>query len=273
MKGSRKFFLFKLIFLAMVFSLFTTGSQPVYGEQSDSPVLARVEVEGMLDGLGLPVYAHLSDAAGQDYALVIASPEQLDRADVPYCILDKHAGKADYFILSMFAPGKRMQTKGLDNILLNDGIHVIVRASFKKVDAFTAMGFDVQRLNDTPMVLEAAPVPTDISMKAALTYDAAVAAMIGQVTQSTLATYVNGLSGENPVNIGGSPYTIVTRYTSSGTPIDKATQYVYEFMEGLGLTVSYHNWSLSGYSGRNVIGELTGTTLPNEIVLITAHLD
>jgi uncharacterized repeat protein (TIGR02543 family) len=44
-------------------------------------------------------------------------------------------------------------------------------------------------------------------------------------------------------------------------------------MQGYGLSVSYHNWSGSGYSGRNVVGELTGTTQPGEIVLITAHLD
>ncbi|MCU0285994.1 MAG: M28 family peptidase [Acidobacteria bacterium] len=44
-------------------------------------------------------------------------------------------------------------------------------------------------------------------------------------------------------------------------------------MQGLGLTVSYHNWSLGGYSNRNVVGQKTGTTSPNEIVLITAHLD
>jgi len=73
MNGSRKIFLFKLIFLAVVFSLFTTGSHLVYGERSDAPVLARVEVEGMLDGLGLPVYAHLSDAAGRDYSRQVQS--------------------------------------------------------------------------------------------------------------------------------------------------------------------------------------------------------
>ena len=110
-------------------------------------------------------------------------------------------------------------------------------------------------------------------MTLVVTYDAAIDQMIDQVTQNLVDTYVRNLSGENPVNIGGSSYTITTRHTGSGTPITKATQYLYEFMQGLGLTVSYHDWSASGYSGRNVIGEWAGTTQPEEIVLITAHLD
>ncbi len=263
----------KLIFLLVIFSFFTTGGDLVYGERADAPVLARVEVEGMLNDLGLPVYAHLLDAEGVDYALVIASEAQLDRADVQYRILDKHTGKGEYYILSMFAPGKRVPTERLDNVLLDDGKQVIVRASFREVEAFNAAGLEVEWMDRTPMVLETVPMPSDISRVKALTYDATIAQMMNQVVQAEVDDHVNGLSGEIPVNVGGSSYTIVTRHTSSGTPLEKATQYVYEFMEGLGLTVSYHNWSLSGYSGRNVVGELTGTTLPNEIVIVGGHLD
>jgi Zn-dependent M28 family amino/carboxypeptidase len=81
------------------------------------------------------------------------------------------------------------------------------------------------------------------------------------------------LSGETPVTIGGAAYTIASRYTKSGTPIPKATQYVYERMSALGLTTSYHAWSACGTSNRNVVAEKIGATRPSEIVLITAHLD
>ncbi|MFP4343261.1 MAG: M28 family metallopeptidase [Anaerolineales bacterium] len=104
-------------------------------------------------------------------------------------------------------------------------------------------------------------------------YDTLVAGFLAQVEEARVYSYTGNLSGEWPVTVGGTPYTITTRYTASGTPIAKATQYVYEFMEGLGLDVSYHHWSRSGYTGRNVIGELPGLTRPAEIVLITAHLD
>ncbi len=104
-------------------------------------------------------------------------------------------------------------------------------------------------------------------------HDTLVAGFVAQVEEARVYSYTGNLSGEWPVTVGGMPYTITTRYTASGTPIAKATQYVYEFMGGLGLDVSYHNWSRSGYTGRNVIGELPGLTRPDEIVLVTAHLD
>ena len=104
-------------------------------------------------------------------------------------------------------------------------------------------------------------------------YDPSVAAMINRVTQSTVYNYDAQLSGEVSVLIGGTPYTITTRNTRSGTPILKATQFAYEFMQAQGLAVSYHAWSACGTSGRNVIGTLPGLSKPNEIVLITAHID
>ncbi len=274
MKQLKRVFVLKFVLLFFVFSFFAAdaGQGLVYGDKADPLVLARVEVTGMLNDLKLPVYAHLQDVSGQDYALVIAPQAQLDQAGAPYRILDKNAGGADYFILYTSSADKRGQAKPPDNALHNDGKHVVIRSTFPQVERLVEAGFEVQWLGHTPMVVPP-PGREPETSALALTYDAVIAGMIDQVTQTKVETYTKNLSGVNPVIIGGSSYTIATRYTNSGTPITKATQYVYEFMQGLGLTVSYHNWSLSGYSGRNVIGQITGTTQPNEIVLITAHLD
>jgi len=271
MKRSKSIFFIKLVFLLVIFSLVTIGQGLVYSAQTDPPVLARVEVTGMLNDLQLPVYEHLQEASGKDYALVIASQAQLDQSGAQYCILDQNARGAEYFILSMLSKNRRVPTGQLKNILLDDGEHVIIRSTLKQVEHLAESGVEVKWLGHTPMVLEVAPQPEAYTL--AITYDPVINGLIGQVTQSKVDTYVKNLSGVNPVTIGGSSYTIQTRHTASGTPIDKATQYVYEFMQGKGLTVSYHNWSASGYTGRNVIGEMTGTTNPSEIVLITAHLD
>jgi PKD repeat protein len=272
MKRTRNLFLTRFVFLWVIFSFFATGQGLIFGDRTGPPVLARVEVAGMLTDLELPVYAHLQDAAGKDYALVMASPAQLDQAGVRYRILDKNVRGAEYFILTTLSRDRRMQTDELPNVLLDDGEQVIVRSSFQQVDVLAESGFDVRWLGHTPMVVRPAPEPSDVSVLA-VDYDAVIEQMINQVSQSTVEAYARNLSGENPVNIGGSDYTITTRYTDSGTPIEKATQYVYEFMQGCGLAVSYHNWSESIYTGRNVVGEMTGTTQADEIVLITAHLD
>jgi hypothetical protein len=102
-----------------------------------------------------------------------------------------------------------------------------------------------------------------------ITYDSRVADIIAAVGQAAVYTYDGNLSGESPVIVDDEPYTIATRHTASGVPIQKATQYVYDFMDQVGLVVSFHSWS----SGRNVIGEKLGATDPDQIVLITAHLD
>jgi len=271
MKRTRSVFFIKLVFLLVIFSMVTTGQGLVYSTKTGPPVLARVEVTGMLDDLELPVYAHLQDATGKDYALVIAAQAHLDQAGVQYRILDKNARGAEYFILTMLSKNKRVPTDQLMNVLLDDGEQVIIRSTFQQARTLGELGVEVKWLGHTPMVLDVTPRPEAYTL--AIDYDPVIDGLISQVTQSKVDTYVRNLSGENPVTIGGSSYTIATRYTASGIPVEKATQYVFEFMQGQGLTASYHNWSDSGYTGRNVIGEITGTTHPNEIVLITAHLD
>jgi PKD repeat protein len=271
MKRLRNIFLIKMVFLLVIFSLFTTDPALVYGDKTGTRVLAWVEVSGNLTDTGLPVYAHLQDASGKDYALVIASQAQLVQAGVQYRILDQNAQGAEYFILTMLSKNKRVPTEQLDNVLLDDGAQVITRSGFQQIESLSELGVEVKWLGHTPLVLNVAPQPEASTL--AVTYDPVINQLIGQVTQSKVDTYVRNLSGANPVTIGGSSYTISTRNTTSGTPIEKATQYVYEFMQSYGLTVSYYNWSASGYTGRDVIGELTGTTNPDEIVLITAHLD
>ena len=99
--------------------------------------------------------------------------------------------------------------------------------------------------------------------------------MLSQVSTQGISDYTAQLSGEVPATIGGSPYTITSRYTYSGTPVQKAGQFVGEHMQALGLGVKYHVWGSSGTPSTypNVIGQAAGTTNPNDIYIIGAHLD
>ena len=111
---------------------------------------------------------------------------------------------------------------------------------------------------------------------AEITYNPDVATMIDNVTQAELEPVVNELSGETPAIIGGSPYTIQTRASDSGEPIDMAEQYVFERLDSYGLDlVAYQNYPGGGVidPGSNVIGQIYGTTKASEIVVVGAHLD
>ncbi len=101
--------------------------------------------------------------------------------------------------------------------------------------------------------------------------DPAIRAMMNQVTTANLTAYVAGLSGEQPIQVGGGSYTLSNRNTDGGTPIRKATQYAYERLAADGLEVSYQVWDGSGYP--NVIGEQRGSGQPSRVYLLTAHID
>jgi hypothetical protein len=126
------------------------------------------------------------------------------------------------------------------------------------------------------VLLVAGPWPAAAPANAAVTYNRDVARMINNVTPGELEPVVDELSGETPAVIGGSPYTILTRSSSSGEPIDMAEQYVYEHLLTYGLdSVAYQHYPGKGVvdPGRNIIGQINGTMKAKEIVVIGAHLD
>jgi len=104
------------------------------------------------------------------------------------------------------------------------------------------------------------------------TPDPLIGQLVSQVDTTTLAGYVADLSGERPVLVGGEPYTIQTRYSYS-QGIKKATQYLYEHFDALGLDTRYHEYTQPGLIWRNVEATLPGLSDPDRIYIICAHAD
>ncbi|HLZ18714.1 MAG TPA: M28 family metallopeptidase, partial [Smithellaceae bacterium] len=265
------------IILTLAIALTAPGGQAEAAAGTET--LARVEVKVPIQTLGLPVYAHLRDQAGNDYALVIAPLNQIVACGASYQILDDPASPGSYYIARERRKGARAKASGLFTILYDDGRLILVKGAPEIVDQLSGLGFDIKALPLKPMILKtpveihSVPAGQSQAFMKAVTYDSRVATMISQVQSNTLYAETGNLTGENAVTISGGPYTITTRATASGTPIQMATQYVYERMAAMGLSVTYGNWSAGFNSGRNVIGAKTGSTRPSEIVLLTAHLD
>jgi hypothetical protein len=238
--------------------------------QPDDVMLARVEVTGTVSEWNIPVYAHLQEPTGKEYALVMATLATLDKSKKIYLILEstgKKAANEGYFIALERTPGARLQAGHILSVLHDDGLQIVVRATAKQVEELSMVGFDVAEL-DCPIIFRSPKI-----VESEVKHLTAIDNIVHSVQQETLRQYTGNLSGEWPVQVSGSSYTIVSRNTNSGTPIQKATQYVYEFMQTLGLNTSFHDWQSWSGANRNVIGEKRGTTKPQEIVLITAHLD
>lgn len=243
------------------------------GGTSSDLVLARVEAPGMINDLPVPVHADLVDGQGVYYALVLAPRDLLQDAGVVATVLDVAPAGTRYLLAAGRDPAERQAAGTLTQVLYDDGRRVVVRDAPGLTAGLSRQGLFPRPLSPTPLEFGQAPGPIPRRTLAGIVKNAQVDAMLAKVTQQNFSDNISRLSGETAVTVEGAPYTITTRHTSSGIPIQKATEYLHEQLEALNLTASYHDWTSGTYSGRNVIGEWRGTTKPTEIILMVAHLD
>ncbi len=93
--------------------------------------------------------------------------------------------------------------------------------------------------------------------------------VINQVTLTEYEDYLRVLTGVDPVP-DDPPYYITNRY-SFGEEIHVAGQWIYDLFDSFGLGASFQTFDPS--YGPNVIGELTGTTRPDDIYVFCGHYD
>jgi len=93
--------------------------------------------------------------------------------------------------------------------------------------------------------------------------------IINSTNIDSLVHFVKELSGEVSTIIGGSPYTIVSRYKNNASN-DKAADYIKQKLQSYGLPTYNQNFSSTG---RNVYGVQLGTVYPNKKYIICAHYD
>ncbi len=259
------------------------------------PALVWIELRAPADrnrvmavwGEDVLAYDSLLDAQGRGWLLVQADPTRqaaLSRQGLPLRVLDPDARGAVYYALHVRHPTALRLARDHAAILYEEAgcaesaggaaegyrCHAVARATGRQAAQLAGWGIRLQRLALSPVLLEPQPpalAPADVA------FQPLVAEMIAQVLSTTVYDYDGGLSGEWPVIIEGAPYTIATRYSYSGAPIQKATQYAYEHFQGLGLAPSFHQYTYSGNNWRNVVAEQPGVVDPARIVLVTAHID
>jgi hypothetical protein len=90
-----------------------------------------------------------------------------------------------------------------------------------------------------------------------------------QVSTAEYQSYLRVLTGIDPVP--GTDYHIPDRWAQGAQGIYVAGDYIYNHFASAGLEPSYHifNWTY----GPSVIGEIHGTTRPDDVYIICAHYD
>ncbi len=257
---------------------------PVLSQQLGPLTLVRIDLRGPDDlarvvALDLPVHAHLT-APGVDYLLAVLTSQNqtlLQSLDLAWTVLDPDARGAVYYLIESGRPRVAEQVASVFTILYDDGRQAVGRLrEGVPLSAVDSLGLAVARIGLDPTTICGRLVLTPRTTGAIPTvplYDPLVAGLLAQITNNTVSGYDGGLSGEWSVLVGGQPYVLTTRYSYSGQPIATATQYVYEHMQALGYDVGYHSYWLSGHALRNVVGEKRGLVHPDQIFLLTAHLD
>lgn len=240
-----------------------------------APLAASDDLLSVVERLqqsGFTVYEHLGNRSGEFLLAGIAlhADEAMPDVGMPLQLLAPDITHGSYYWVLPPRGQTQPDWSMFGALLYDDGEQALMRMTAGQAERLAQLGAEIALLTFQPLVV-ASQAPT--VEYAPLAYEFSIQGIIDQVTNQKVHDYTAQLSGVVPVVVGGSPYTIATRHTSSGVPIQKATQYVGEFMTGLGYTVTNQPWTLTGNSGINVIGERLGRTRPNEIYIIGAHLD
>lgn len=267
-----------LLFVLGVLLLTIVGSTGAQTTTPHTQTLAYVPLnavtKSILENEAIDIYARLQ---GQDGAYVLAglSPEQTNQLRVimpGLRVLDTAVHTNSYYLAHIPAdrtPRWPPQWEDYGRILHNDGTQVLLQITPATAESLTAFGVEIAPLPDTPIALSQKTV--SLREATVVTPNPIIQSLISEVDSADLMQYIGDISGQWPTMVGGQPYTIVTRNTDSDEPITKATQYIGEHLDTWGLDVSYHTWNAT--RPPNVIGEISGQTNPEDIYILSSHLD
>ena len=263
--------LFSFLVLLSLLVGFTGASQPT-AQAANPTALVAVSWQSPDDlqrfqATGLPAYALLDGyiLAGADSAGQLA----LAGVGLPFQVLDAEL-TGGYYLASRMPSAAKIDWSLYGRLLLDLGDQALLQTGIAQVKELSLAGAELRYISLTPVVLPVNQSAEQVFPEE-VTPDPIVQMVIDQVDQNTVSEYDRQLAGELPVWVDGDWYTITTRDTYSGVPMQKTTNYVGQKMAAEGLDVEYHIWGGNTYP--NVIGEITGLTNPDDIYIIGAHLD
>ncbi len=240
----------------------TTKPSLVYVELYDSADLERFA------STQLPTVAMLGNGL-----LATAGPDgqqALEKAGLKYQVIDSNLQQGVYYQAQTLPSRVAPDYSAYGQVLLDLGSSMVLRMDPTQVDALTQAGAEVRAISLTPMPLPSTQIEHVFSQ--VIDPDPLVQSMIDQVSTDQIYQYDRGLAGELPVWVDNAWYTITTRNTNSGTPIQKTTSYVGQHMANdLDLNVDYYVWDDS--TNPDVIGEITGLINPQDVFVIGGHID
>lgn len=272
----------------LVISLVIGASPPIHpmiaSAQDDLTWLVRLDLadQAVLSEFAqsrVEVFAQFYGEAGSISLLLPATSGALanfQQKGYTFHILEQLRSQDNLYVLYGLPETIQQSGKSLD-LLFVEGRQAVARANVEQVAALESQGILLM-----PLTLYLLPIPHSSTNLApnlpdSIEPNSTIQEMIDQVSSTALEDLIKDLTGERAATIDGTPYTIATRYTLTTTPINKATRYAFEYLQALGFNpdYDYYNFTIgrTAYERRNVIADQTGTSQPEKVYLLTAHLD
>jgi len=204
------------------------------------------ERAGVLKESGIKICAQTAD-----FFLAEATDENLkflQEKEISYTILDDQADFSLYFLvwcrpdesIQKYLPQIRQKAR----VLEAEKDRALVTGQPRMIEELTSLGLSLQLLSKKALPLRVQPEVSLVEGRTEMLYHPVIDSVMQKVTQSDLTGFVGDLSGENSVIIGGSPYTLATRYTFT-QGCDKAAQYIKEKFESYGLVACYDTFNIA----------------------------
>ena len=252
-------------FAALLFALFSVAGYAAGGERLY-----------LLDAAALPPDSSVWDritVAGTE--LVIAScPGAAPAAEAVRGAVEPCGPGEGLYIVTSPGPLDLFEIGIRGTIVVSDSYAALVRATAGAAEEIAAQGLELRAILPPPRrAVSARKGPAPAAKNSFLAWDSRIQEIVDAVTLDEMETLIGNLTGANSVTIGGSPCTIGTRNSYQTIPIGNATQYCYEYFQGLGLSAAYDGYTWGSYAWRNVVAEQPGTVSPDGIYLVCAHLD
>lgn len=269
--------------LSLLFALIPpgVGAPPEPGDRPAPTALARIELSTEADlvalaDMDISIYTQLYTPRGDRILILPVDKGQyadLSGKGFPIQLLNTYQAEPDPTYQLLYGLPEALNRVGSQiDLLVVEGRQAVAQVTPDQIRILADSGIKTFPLSLQPLVAPTTNERSTLSIPS-IAYNPLIEAMISQVDPNSLYTRVGNLSGEWPVVIDASPYTIATRYTVTDVPIKKATKYTYNTFTSLGIPAGYDYYPLYGYEKRSVLAEQTGVTQPDRILLLTAHLD
>ncbi|MCK4224297.1 MAG: M20/M25/M40 family metallo-hydrolase [candidate division Zixibacteria bacterium] len=233
-----------LVFLGLCCSVFyvSAWAQPDYLIKIDGINQATMD---QIKNTEIEVYAKTADfwvgGAGKE------DLEFLTKQRVIFQILDQEADMGEYYLVWTKPSGairsQLQKVKDRSRLLFTDEDVAVVGGNPKKIEELASLGFRLRKIHKRPLPLEPKTYIPSYLESLSPEYDPLIDSIVNKVNPAQLLSWVDELTGEDIVLIGGVEDSIKTRYSWSDG-VFKAAYYLKERFEEMDLSAEFDTFQV-----------------------------